>query len=133
MGGAAVALGAASLAPVHGDELRAVGGLAGVFEVEVRATGQPFTGEATASSPMGATAIEVALEVGAYRWRHRAVDFYGAQSDWVSFGGNGEELADFRVGAAGSFGASACTQSAPGVGSWMLAIPLVLLICRGGR
>jgi hypothetical protein len=29
--------GAASLAPVHGDELRAVGGLAGVFEVEVRA------------------------------------------------------------------------------------------------
>jgi hypothetical protein len=39
-GGAAVGgrvAGAASLAPVHRDELRAVGGLAGVFEVEVRA------------------------------------------------------------------------------------------------
>lgn len=73
------------------------------LQVELRPVGTAFSGSATAQS--GAVANGAAASVtiaglsdGAqYHWQARSVDEGGRTSAWLSFGGNAESTADFRV------------------------------------
>src|SRR6266581_4596736 len=84
--------------PNLGDALR--------LEVEAEPVGTAFAGVASGSGPSvanGATATATIAGLSdntAYHWQARAVDQTGRQSPWVSFGGNAETDADFRVAVA---------------------------------
>ncbi|MFZ5471837.1 MAG: integrin alpha [Myxococcota bacterium] len=74
------------------------------LEVETKRLGVAFDGLGTVRSsriPVGgsATVALTALADGAYRWRARVVYPVGSgRGRWVSFGGNSEGEADFRIG-----------------------------------
>jgi hypothetical protein len=74
-----------------------------VLEIEVAAVGAPFTGTPTSTSAPFWPGSRVFHDYTglfspgtSYRWKARQVDANGP-SIWVSFGGNGEEAADFLV------------------------------------
>jgi hypothetical protein len=72
------------------------------IEVEVQPVGTPFTDSGTTSTSVddGDTA---SVTVGSltpgtsYHWQARTIDEHGAASAWMSFGGNAEPDADFRI------------------------------------
>ncbi len=72
-------------------------------EVEVRPLGTPFTNTPNGSSvavPSGGTGVAPVAGLADntdYHWQARAVDETGRSGSWVSFGGNAESAADFRV------------------------------------
>src|SRR6185503_5591091 len=73
------------------------------LEVEVRPLGTTFAGTPTGSStPTASGADAQASSTGladnvSYHWQARTVDQTGRASAWVTFGGNAESEADFRV------------------------------------
>jgi len=73
------------------------------LQVEVRPVGTPFSNTMTGESdllPSGSTAsvtVMGLLDGTSYHWQARTMDNNGATSSWVSFGGNGDGDADFRV------------------------------------
>ena len=81
--------------PDPGDQVR--------LEVELKPVGTAFDSTGIVPSPTVTSGNAASVTVGslldntAYHWRARAVDAGGTGSAWVSFGGNPEITADFRV------------------------------------
>jgi hypothetical protein len=99
-------------------------------EVEVRLITTPFLGTPTAGSgsvPSGSAASLMlsGLANGSYHWRARTVDESGAESSWISFGGNGDGSADFTIDTTTNG-----TPSASGLSQSVTAVPYVL--AQGG-
>lgn len=72
------------------------------LQLEIRPSTSPFTGQPTHESlevAPSATAIVnfTGLPNVNYHWRARSIDAQGRSSTWVSFGGNADGLADFRI------------------------------------
>ena len=72
------------------------------LEFEVKPVGTAFDGSTgvypTALMTSGFTgSVSVNLPRGSYHWQARTVDRGGNQSAWVSFGGNAETSADFKI------------------------------------
>lgn len=106
------------------------------WQVEIQPIGSPFSGSPTAASDWvesgEETGVEAEVPFGACKWRGRFVDSMGGASDWIDFGGNGDE-ADFHAlpfgSAGGPFG---CGGSAPG-GTRLLPAAVVLLLALRRR
>jgi hypothetical protein len=71
------------------------------LEVEVRSVGVDFLGPTDSSAAVpngGALQVTVGPLAGSgYHWRARAVDQTGNIGNWVAYGGNAENAADFTV------------------------------------
>jgi hypothetical protein len=72
------------------------------LQVEVKSTGTAFGGTgllvSSAVTSGGTTSVIFgASATGAYHWRARTIDANGDVSAWVSFGGNAESAADFKI------------------------------------
>jgi hypothetical protein len=81
---------------------REVSGNILMIEVELRPVGETFTGQATHLSTPVASGMTAAvntsnLAVGAWHWRARTVTLLGPSGNWMSFGSNAENQADFTV------------------------------------
>lgn len=117
----------AQTSDADGDEVRIL--------VEVRRVGEAFSGAATATGAWSTgDSAEIAIPFpdtipgDAYRWRAQLADRLGGSTDWVEFGGNDAEAADFEFQAWGSSNTVArCGGSASGAGTaWAVALLLLL-------
>ena len=78
------------------------------LEVEVQPVGTDFTDTPSGSSVQVSSGTTTTVTVGSlsddtdYHWQARTVDDTGLESAWVSFGGNGEDEADFSVSVPGA-------------------------------
>lgn len=73
-----------------------------LLDIELRPTGQAFTGAPTVSGTLGAAGVAQLTMSGLlddtdYHWRARTRDQADSVSAWVSFGGNADGATDFRV------------------------------------
>lgn len=74
------------------------------LQIEAREIGTSFNGVPTAEGPLVDSGTEASAQLGplangGYHWQARLVDAGGLASEWIAFGGNPENEADFVVDA----------------------------------